>query len=1084
MSLDTEGVLREFGGGKKCNLIEILNLGNMVEDNDNDILISNSSDYYDIDHLKSFLDNNRKSFTILSLNARSILNKHSKIIALLTTLHESNLSFDMVCIQECWLDQKINSDLLHINNYKTFHQCPNPKCSTRGGLVCYVRDDLSCKVSLKCNKYSTWEGIFLEINFDKKSKLTIGNIYRPPHNENSIDFQTFLNDFTQVLDNISKSAANLVLVGDFNVDLLRVNSNSNYQKFHDIMTGLHLVPNITLPTRFPEKKSEINPSLIDQIYTKISGSLKQIKAGILQRPISDHLPTFIALKLSNTNHGTKPKYVTSQTNTPKARDSFITELSLINWPNLFDHDAKGDPQISYKIFQTKLKSLQDKHFPTRTVKFNKYKHKLAHWITNGILNSLKFRDKLYKKTQSTPRATQTHDTLKNNLKNYNNILNKLIREAKADYYSKQFTKHKTDSRKTWDTIKEVLNRPKSKPKLPSHFKHNDDSITDPIEIANKFNDFFVNIGPNLAAQIDIQNKPPFTSYLKSTISPTFHFDQINEAITTKIISNLKPKASCGFDNISLQLLKQCSTLIVKPLTAIINQSLTNGIFPDDLKVAKVIPIYKKEDEHQFDNYRPISLLPAISKILEKIAHKQLFAYLTQHKLLYNHQYGFREGHSTELAVLEFIDRIYGHLDNNKTPISVFIDLSKAFDTIDHNILCHKLHFYGILNTELKWFKSYLTNRKQYVDLSGSISNMENISTGVPQGSILGPLLFTIYMNDIANASNFHSILYADDTTLINPITYCPTHDNTNDTATQINLELDKICDWLAVNKLSLNAKKTKYMTFNWPQNKKAALFRPSLVIQGQQIEKVANFKFLGITLDTNLNWHSHVMELGNKLSRTNGVLSRLKNFIPASVLITIYNALFLSHLNYGITCWGFNNCSRITHLQKRAIRNVTKSKYNAHTEPLFKLLSTPKLEDIFKLSCLKIYYKYHNNSLPVFFSNLPFKNAQNTIQQIHTRPRRIRVPTERYRNSQAILPNLNPTISIVSTHKTLSRQCIRHYIPQLINDKYLPEQSIEKVHTHSQKSFNTYAKNIVIQRYSDTCNIRDCYICQRPSITT
>jgi hypothetical protein len=331
-------------------------------------------------------------------------------------------------------------------------------------------------------------------------------------------------------------------------------------------------------------------------------------------------------------------------------------------------------------------------------------------------------------------------------------------------------------------------------------------------------------------------------------------------------------------------------------------------------------------------------------------------------------------HSTKLAVLEFVDRIYGHLDNNKTPISVFIDLSKAFDMIDHNILCHKLHFYGVLDTNLKWFKNYLTNRQC------------TIST--PSGN------------------------------------------------------------------------------------------------SGPKIEKVASFKLLGITLDTNLNWNSHMTEHGNKLSRTNGVLSRLKNFILSSILMTIYNALFLSHLNYGITCWGFNSCSRITHLQKRAIRNVTKSKYNAHTEPLFRLLNTPKLEDTFKLSCLKIYYNYSTNSLPAYFSNLPFNNAQNNNHQINTRPRRTRLPTERYKNSQSILPNLNPTISIVSTKKILSRQCIRHYIPQLINDKYLPECSLEKVHTHSQKGFNTYAKNKVIQRYSVSRNISDCYICKRPSITT
>ena len=207
------------------------------------------------------------------------------------------------------------------------------------------------------------------------------------------------------------------------------------------------------------------------------------------------------------------------------------------------------------------------------------------------------------------------------------------------------------------------------------------------------NTAFVNIGPKLAADIDSAHKQPFETYLKNKTTNTFHFEMINNSTTSKVIAHLKPKNSCGIDNLSLKLLKQCSAHITSPLTIIINQSLTSGIFPDDLKIAKVIPIYKKYDEHFFDNYRPISLLPAISKIFEKVAHQQLFDYLTINKLLYKHQYGFREGHSTELAILEFVDRIDADLDRGKIPISIFIDLSKAFKTIDHDILCNKLEHY-------------------------------------------------------------------------------------------------------------------------------------------------------------------------------------------------------------------------------------------------------------------------------------------------------------------------------------------------------------------------------------------------------
>jgi hypothetical protein len=1070
MSLEPKDLLDAFGGIIRNDLIHILDLtptGNL--DDGNNIFIPKPSNYFDMDGMITFLKTHHGKFTVLSLNARSIFDKHSAILSILEELHENNLSFDVVCVQECWLKENIDIHSLNINNYKMIHQGYNPECSTRGGLVCYVNEELSPKITLRCNNFKTWEGLFFEVKIDNLTKITIGNIYRPPHD---LIFNDFIREFFPVIDKLNKSAVNLLVTGDFNINLLRVNSNNKYNNFFDIMTGLNLVPTITFPTRFPEKQSEIHPSLIDQIYLKNSYALKSAEAGILYRPVSDHLPYFIAMKLSTKNAVVKPKFIQTQVKTVTAHNNFMSELSSIDWTKLFDHQPSANPLITYKSFKKKLLSLQEKHFPMKKVKYNKYKHKLSNWITKGILESLKFRDKLYRKLNSTRKGTPLFDKLKTNLHTYNSILNKTKREAKTTYYKKKFDENKFDNRKTWDTIREVINKPNSKSQLPSYFIHNNDCLTDPYEIADKFNDFFVNIGPNLADVIETHDKPPFATYLQTKVESTFLFETINEQKTTKIISDMKTKSSCGIDKMSLELLKACSALIVSPLTAIINQSLTSGIFPDELKTAKILPIYKKEDEHFFDNYRPISLLPSISKVFEKIAHQQLFSYLSRNKLLYKHQYGFREDHSTELAVLEFLDRIYSHLDAGNIPISVFLDLSKAFDTIDHNILCSKLTHYGIGGTELNWFRSYLTDRSQYVSYNGSCSELNKITTGVPQGSILGPLLFTIYMNDICYASNFHSILYADDTTLINPI--C-----THDSAEIINEELNKVCNWLAVNKLSLNAKKTKYMTFHWHQNTAASLIRPIIQIQGHKIDKVSHFKFLGITLDTNLNWNEHVTELGNKLSRTSGVLSKLKNYIPSEILHTIYNSLFQSHLNYGITCWGFNNCERIIKLQKRAIRNVVKSKYNAHTEPIFKNLKILKWEDIFRTSCLKIYYKFHNNTLPDYFSNFPFISIEAlNNERIHTRPKRVRTLPDRYGDSQTELPNPNPIIQISLTNKSNSRKCIRHFIPKLINDLYIPELAREKVFTHSSKGFNTYVKNIIFLNYSAGCLIANCHVCK------
>ena len=251
-------------------------------------------------------------------------------------------------------------------------------------------------------------------------------------------------------------------------------------------------------------------------------------------------------------------------------------------------------------------------------------------------------------------------------------------------------------------------------------------------------------------------------------------------------------------------------MLLRPLTLIINLFLITGIFPSALKLAKVIPLHKKDSTVLMDNYRPVSLLTSISKVFEKVAHIQLSEYFVKNKLFFSSQYGFREDHSTELATLELVDHLNSEMDKKKYPFAIFMDLSKAFDTLDHSILLNKLNHYGIRNTELSWFQSYLTDRKQYVELNQVKSSLTTIVTGVPQGSILGPLLFLIYMNDIPCASSFFKlILYADDTSLLNSINISLQLNIINPNLEEINLELSKIYDWLAVNRLSLNVKKNQ-----------------------------------------------------------------------------------------------------------------------------------------------------------------------------------------------------------------------------------------------------------------------------------
>ena len=473
---------------------------------------------------------------------------------------------------------------------------------------------------------------------------------------------------------------------------------------------------------------------------------------------------------------------------------------------------------------------------------------------------------------------------------------------------------------------------------------------------------------------------------------------------------------------------------------IFNLSISTGIVPGKLKKAKVIPIYKKDSAEIFSNYRPVSVLPCLSKILERLVFDRCVDYLTTHDILNNKQFGFRPKHSTYMAIAQMVDKINNAVERNETTIGVFLDLSKAFDTIDHNILLHKLEYYGFRGIVLDWFRNYLQNRTQYVSYLGSKSELQNITCGVPQGSILGPLLFILYVNDITHTSNILDfILFADDTTILY------SHKNINSQINLINEELKEVSNWFRANKLSVNASKTNYMVLGTKHMVVQNIDKEeniNIILDDTNLQRVQHTKFLGVLIDECLSWKNHIDCVSKTISRNIGIMNKLKHFIPDCILYTLYCTLVLPYLNYGIVIWG-KNCKtyleKLLKLQKWAIRTVANCHYRDHTAPLFAKYNVLTIEDMYTLELGTFMYRYSVNELPLIFNDYFSKRSDiHSYQTRHTH-----------------------CLNLTRNKRTFSDNAIRTTGPLLWNsiDKKMKESK-------SVKHFRTQFKQSLVSKYN------------------
>ena len=545
--------------------------------------------------------------------------------------------------------------------------------------------------------------------------------------------------------------------------------------------------------------------------------------------------------------------------------------------------------------------------------------------------------------------------------------------------SKEIHVNISDTNKTWKILRQIIGIGKSKVSNSHNFCINGTSVINSLEIANAFNDFFTTIGPLLANKIPTSTINPL-SYVKN-VPNSIVIEEVSERQVSDIIKSLS-NSSAGWDGFPISIAKQCSKNFVKPLTALINSSIREGVFPRELKKARVVPIFKTGDKSLINNYRPISILSFYSKVFEKLMYNKLYNFIEANDSLYAHQYVFRRGHSTQQAIITLIDKITKSVNSDDFVISVFIDLKKPL-TVFQPTYCWLSCSHTVLEV-IKWFRSYLTDRTQYVNFNGEESAEHTLKCGVPQGSILGPLFFIIFVNDMFNVSNvLFNVLYADDTCI-----YISGSD-INALFDVLNIELASLLEWLNANRLTLNVDKTFYMLFH---RERIKIDNLKLTIGQGTLKQTSQCKYLGLVIDNKLNWAAYIAHVKIKISKCVGILIKARPCLSRKCLLDLYHSFAYPYLIYCVDIWGHAG-DRLLHplflVQKKIVRIITFSAFLAHTAPIFLNLRLLPLNKIVLHRTSVFMFKLMNNMLLNAMNSLIVRNNDthhyNTRQNHHLR---------------------------------------------------------------------------------------------------
>lgn len=812
---------------------------------------------------------------ITHLNCRSLC---SNFVDFKTDLLANN--YDICAIGETWLTPDISSNVIAIDGY-TFVR--RDRSRRGGGVGIYIKSDYNYNLLTSSNAI---EQVWIQIKLNKRS-IIIGVVYRPP----SMEYKYFLDNVDTTITNMLQFADTIVCLGDFNIDLLQIGSAaSEYLK--NLLNAWSMSQIIEDPTR----TNNISSTLIDLILIN-NEDLIQAKGAKSMHHVSDHDLIYVKLNFNKVkSENTFYSYRDYRNIIWEQFNADLMSLPLYHIVELNNIDDK------ILFFNECLLYILNLHCPIKTIK---KKYIYNPWLTDNIKLLMSMRDRALKifKTNRTNNSWQYYKDLRN-------FTNVAIKNEKKAYLQHKF--QNSSMKDTWKELKKlnIINN-KNKNDIPPHLQNVDD-----------INKFFINAIPksnNLNKNKLLQF---YNSNTKNNLPNTFNFKQIDDDTVLKILNKITSNAE-GSDMLSIRFIKLCCPYILPLITHLINFCIENGVFPSIWKEAIVYPLPKSREPVEFKDLRPISVLPALSKILEKHIEEQTRTYLDENRLLPALQSGFRSNHSCTTALLHISDDIISATDVDQATVLVLLDFSKAFDTLDYDILIAIFNYLGFSRISQTFLKNYLTDRRQVVKLKNTFSKPANITCGVPQGSNLGPLLFTIFTSNLQSEIKYCKYhFYADDTQIYLHFN----KQNLLQAINNVNTDLENISQFSADHGLIINPNKSSALLFCKKTDRNYAADNINIFLNNNKIELVNEVKNLGLLLDSDLRFKSHITSCIRKAYCNLKLLYNNKDFLNTKLKTILCNSLVLSQFNYCDIIYGFcmdaRDKSRIQVLQNRCLRFI------------------------------------------------------------------------------------------------------------------------------------------------------------------